>query len=270
MSAKKKLSKREWFYLYIVPKVISIGASVVIIGAMFKLMHWPGAGFFLVAGLTTEAIIFFITAFAPVEEPHEQPDWTKLVEQLSTVAPAGNALDKNTAAKLAALETQLANRIQPQMIDQFGLGLQKLAENVEKMSKLGDASVATNEYAKNVKLAANQVAEMNKSYSLAIEAVSGMAEASKDAKAYHAQVQALTKTLASLNTAYEMELQDSKKYIEALNKYYGGLSNAMQNVVDASKDTENFKQQLANLTTNLTALNKVYGAMLTAMKGATQ
>ncbi len=65
-----------------------------------------------------------------------------------------------------------------------------------------------------------------------------------------------------------MELQDSKKYITALNKYYGGLSAAMENVVDASKDAEQFKTQMSGLTTNLTALNKVYGAMLSAMKGA--
>lgn len=270
MSAKKKLTGREHFYTYVVPKIISVGASVVILGALFKLMHWPGAGYMLIAGLGTEALIFFITAFAPIEAPHEQPDWNKLVDVLSSAQPGGQALDKNVAAKLAALEAQLADKIQPQMIDQFGQGLKKLAENVDKMTKLGDAAVATADYAKNVKLAANQVAEMNKSYSVAIEAVGSMAEASKDAKAYHAQIQALTKTLASLNTAYEMELQDSKKYIEALNKYYGSISTAMQNVADASKDTEQFKVQLANLTGNLTALNKVYGAMLTAMKGAAQ
>lgn len=263
MSAKKKLNRTEYFYTYVVPRIISVGASVVILGALFKLMHWPGAGYMLIAGLGTEALIFFITAFAPIEAPQEHADWQKV--------PVENPVqDKHVAAKIAALEAQLADKIQPQMINQFGEGMKKLAENVEKMTKLGDAAVATSEYAKNVKLAANQVAQMNKSYSVAIEAVSGMAEASKDAKAYHAQIQALTKTLASLNTAYEMELQDSKKYIEALNKYYGSVSTAMKNVVDASKDTEQFKVQLANLTGNLTALNKVYGAMLTAMKGAAQ
>ncbi|MDO7741275.1 MAG: gliding motility protein GldL, partial [Flavobacteriales bacterium] len=51
-------------------KMYGIGASVVIIGALFKIQHWPGAGPMLVLGLGTEAIIFFFSAF---EKPHEEP-----------------------------------------------------------------------------------------------------------------------------------------------------------------------------------------------------
>ena len=47
-------------------KLYGIGAAVVIVGAIFKIMHWPGAGPMLVAGLGTEAVIFFFSAFEPI------------------------------------------------------------------------------------------------------------------------------------------------------------------------------------------------------------
>jgi gliding motility-associated protein GldL len=54
-------------------KLYGLGASVVIVGALFKIMHWPGAGIMLTAGLLTEAVIFFFSAFEPL---HEELDWT--------------------------------------------------------------------------------------------------------------------------------------------------------------------------------------------------
>ncbi|MBK7751833.1 MAG: gliding motility protein GldL [Flavobacteriales bacterium] len=54
-------------------KLYGIGAAVVIVGALFKIQHWPAADLFLILGLSTEAIIFFFSAFEP---PHEDPDWS--------------------------------------------------------------------------------------------------------------------------------------------------------------------------------------------------
>ncbi|MFZ1695107.1 MAG: gliding motility protein GldL, partial [Flavobacteriales bacterium] len=54
-------------------KLYGLGAAVVIVGALFKIQHWPLADLFLILGLSTEAIIFFFSAFEP---PHEDPDWS--------------------------------------------------------------------------------------------------------------------------------------------------------------------------------------------------
>src|SRR4030095_4576716 len=56
------------------------GASIVIVGALFKIQHYPGAGCFLVLGLGTEAIIFFFSAFEP---PHEDVDWSLVYPELA-------------------------------------------------------------------------------------------------------------------------------------------------------------------------------------------
>ena len=280
MSANK-MSTLDYIYLYVVPKLTSLGASVVILGALFKIMHWEGAGTMLTVGLLTEAFIFLMGVAEPVHPDAPRPDWSKVFPQfqegssakpidLATIGTgqvAKPAIDEKVTLKLAALEAQIANAITPEQIQNLGKGMQNLADNVAKMSNLADASVATSEYSKNVKLASNAIVEMNKSYSSTISAMGEMANASKDAKAYHAQVQGLTKNLTELNAVYEVELRSASKHVKAMNDFYSSLAVAMQNVANASQDTQKFKEQLSDLTTNLTSLNKVYGGMLAAMKG---
>src|SRR5882757_10873740 len=67
------------------------GASVVIVGALFKIQHWPMSGFFLVLGLGTEAVIFFFSAFEP---PHEEVDWSLVYPELAGMHEPGQAKDK--------------------------------------------------------------------------------------------------------------------------------------------------------------------------------
>jgi gliding motility-associated protein GldL len=63
-----------------------------------------------------------------------------------------------------------------------------------------------------------------------------------------------------------MELQDANNHLRAMNKFYSNLSSAMENMSEASKDTQQFKDELAKLSKNLNTLNNVYGNMLAAMR----
>ncbi|HHP7240505.1 MAG TPA: gliding motility protein GldL [Cyclobacteriaceae bacterium] len=266
----KKGGFSELLFSRIMPKVYGIGASIVIIGAMFKIMHWPGAGEFLVAGLTTEAIIFFLSAFQP---QHKETDWSKVYPELADDyegAPPKKISRSSTSegSMTKKLDNLLeSNKIGPELVENLGKGMKSLAETAKKMTALGDASVATNEYNTNLKSASKSISQMNKSYSTTISAMSEMATASKDAKEYHAQVQNVTKNLGALNTVYEMELQDANSHIKAMNKFYSNVTSAMESMAQAGKDTEQFKNELSKLTSNITSLNKVYGNMLSAMKG---
>jgi gliding motility-associated protein GldL len=62
-------------------KLYGFGAAIVILGAMFKIMHWEGANYMLVIGLTTEAVIFFFSAF---EKPGTEYDWSLVYPELAT------------------------------------------------------------------------------------------------------------------------------------------------------------------------------------------
>lgn len=269
MSANKGGFK-ELLFTTIMPKVYGIGAAVVIVGAMFKILHLPGASEMLTVGLTTEAIIFFLSAFEP---QHRGLDWSKVYPELSddydgpkaqpraAVAPA-----KGGAAQ--QMDNMLAEaKVGPELIKSLGDGMKGMADSAKKMSNLGEASVATSEYATNVKSASKSLVEMNKSYATTVSSMAAMAEASKDSGDYHKQVQNVTKNLGALNAVYEMELKDANSHVKAMNKFYANVTSAMEGMAEAAKDTENFRSGMTKLNTNITSLNSIYGNMLAAMRG---
>ncbi len=261
----------ELFYGSIMPKIYGIGASVVIFGAMFKILHWPGADWMIGIGLTTEALIFFFSAFEPM---HAEPDWAKVYPELSEEydgpAPVRrvNGDSENTSGVSKKLDHMLESaNIGPELIESLGKGMSNLSASVQKMSSLSAATLATDEYASNVKEANKSLVEVNKSYTNTAAAMNTFAETQDTAKEYQGQIKNMTKNLGSLNSVYEMELQDANSHVKAMNKFYANISTAMENMSDASKESEQFKGELTKLTSNLTSLNNVYGSMLSAMKG---
>lgn len=263
-------SFKDKFYADIAPIITGLGAAVVILGALFKIQHYPGASIMLIVGLGTEAALFVMFAFAPKDPADAHlSDWAKVYPQLATgyddYEDDDAASADNTSKKLSEM---LANaNINQNTINSLGEGLNSLTNNVGKMADLSNAAAATDDYAKNAVEASKQLQAVGQSYKTTADAMSGMASAATDAQEYHTQVQSITKNLGSLNAVYEMELSDANNHLKAMNKFYGNLSTAMENMSEASKDTDQFKQQLASLSSNLTQLNSVYGNMLNAMKG---
>ncbi|HCB45582.1 gliding motility-associated protein GldL [Algoriphagus ornithinivorans] len=261
-------SKSNFFYSSVMPKIYGIGAAVVILGAMFKILDWQGANIMIGVGLTTEAAIFFLSAFEPRPE---EVDWTKVYPELAGDGPAPKKARATAGAGdqvSQKLDDMLANaKVGPELIESLGKGMQNLASSAEKMGNLADAAVATNEYATNVKTAAKTLVDMNASYGKTAAALTEMSAASQDAKEYHNQVVTVTKNLSALNAVYEMELQDANSHVKTLNKFYSNMTAAMEGLSEAGKETEAFKNELAKLNQNVSSLNKIYGGMLSAMKG---
>jgi gliding motility-associated protein GldL len=113
--------------------------------------------------------------------------------------------------------------------------------------------------------------ELNESYANTANAMGTLASsvggAAQNAQAYHEQVEKATKNLSSLNAVYEMELQDAQAHIKSLNKFYEDIGGAMENMTEASKGAEEYRNSMAELTGKLKNLNRIYGGMLTAMGG---
>jgi len=271
--SKKKGGFMELLFKTIMPKVYGIGAAVVIVGALFKILHLTGADAMLMVGLLTEAAIFFLSAFEP---PHPETDWSKVYPELAedfegptqatriSNKPAGGG----ESSILKIDEMLKTAKVDQNLLDNLGKGLNNLATSAQQMNSLSNAAVATNEYAKNVQTAAASLVEMNKSYGTAMKAVTDMAGASKDTGEYHKQMQAVTKNLQALNSVYEMELKDADSHVKNMNKFYESLTGAMQGLTKVGDNTTKFTSELSKLTDNLTSLNNVYGSMLTAMKGS--
>ncbi|WP_250629947.1 type IX secretion system motor protein PorL/GldL [Rhodoflexus caldus] len=261
------------FNRVVVPKITSVGAAVVIVGAMFKIMSWPGAGPMLVVGLSVEAFIFLLGVIAPVPPPEKHYEWERVYPELADEGQA-TKVDSQAANKLAAtgalvgLDQMLQEAdLSTESFKSFGKGIKTLNESALKMRDMSEAAAASEDYSKNLRAASQSLVTLNKSYASTVEAMAAMANASAQAKEYHAQVQTITKNLGALNAVYEMELKDANSHLKAMNKFYGNLTVAMESMADASKESQLFKDQMSKLTANLTSLNKVYGNMLTAMKG---
>ncbi len=279
------MSKRggfqELFFSTIMPKVYGIGAAVVITGAMFKILHIQGAGVMLAVGLTTEAIIFFLSAFEPKKS---EPDWTKVYPELAedfAGAIGARASRSNPQESVSKkLDTMLESaKIGPELVESLGRGMRNLSETTSKLGQMGNAATATTEYTASVKSAAENINKMNQSYAASVNsmvemanvsknATAEMANASKDSKEYHNQVQNVTKNLGALNAVYEMELQDVNQHIKAMNKFYTNLTQSLDSMAKATQDAETFKGEINKLTTNLSKLNSIYGGMINAMKGS--
>jgi gliding motility-associated protein GldL len=239
--------------------IYGAAAAVVIVGALFKILHWEGADLMLQIGMFVEAGVFLVSAIDP---PSADYEWERVYPQLAEkdFVPAQQETPNMDWSKNLA-------RIDGSVFDDLSHTLTGLNSNVSKLSSVADAAGATNEYTHRIQEATSKIDSLNRSYSVAVDSMSGFANAAGDARAYHEQVQAITKNLSTLNSIYELELQDAKTHLKSLNQFYGAMTQAMTSMTEATKDAEQYKQGMADLNRNLQRLNGVYGNMLSAMAG---
>ena len=205
----------------IMAKAYGLGAAVVIVGALFKIMHWPGANEMLILGMGTEAVIFMISAFEPI---HEEWDWSLVHPELAGME--GDSKPKQAVGSGDAVSQQLDKmlseaKIGPELIEGLGTGLKSLSTNVSSMADLSGASIATKEYADNVSKANEQLMGMNSSYTRAVSALESLSETTESFKETTSRVTSLNATLNDNLVSFDQNIQN-------LNKVYGGMLNAMR------------------------------------------
>ena len=267
-------------------KLYGLGAAVVIVGALFKIQHWPFAGLLLIVGLGTEAVIFAFSAFEPV---HEEIDWSLVYPELAGMheeEEKTEAIDEQSATE--TLDKMLEEaKIGPDLINSLGSGLQNLSDTTSKLSSISDASVATNEFVDNMKNASKTVGGLANTYgkatdsindsaneltgayskaAKALESLSGSnSSALEEAQSYGQQLQKVSKNLGALNASYELQLQSAGENMKTSAQFYDNINKMMSTLNASVSDTQKYKEEIAQLSANLAALNTVYGNMLSAM-----
>jgi gliding motility-associated protein GldL len=282
MSGNSFFASKKWKGF--MAKLYGFGAAVVIVGALFKIQHWPGAGLMLIVGLGTEAVIFIFSAFEPI---HEEYDWTLVYPELAGMN------DENKNKELVGesgdpLTNQLDKmleeaKIGPELLESLGQGMRSLSDSVSKIGELTDASVASQEFSANMNKASGTVDRLAQAYDRANESVSSSVEqlanaytrasrtlesfsvANDEASNYSEQLSKVSKNLSALNAAYELQLQGSSEHLKATNTLYEGIQGILGNLNESMDDTRRYRSEISNLATNLEQLNTVYGNMLTAM-----
>ena len=289
----------HWYESYqgkkIVGCVYSLGASVVIIGALFKIMHLPGAGPMLVAGMSVEALLF---AIGCLDKPHAEHHWENVFPQLvgygadpelikelesrprPTLLGGGN--DGGSSANVPALNEK--------ELESLKAGISNLAKTATQLSELGSVANTTNKL--NEKLdAAGQAAEQfaqagkavsEKSVALGatyVQVAADMQKVVADTKAYEAQVANLSSQLTSLNAVYELQIKALQSQVDAyktqsakiadataqVENLSAGVKSMAEQANEALKNQEAYVAGAKQLANQVADLNKVYGNMLNAL-----
>ncbi|MEN9699986.1 MAG: hypothetical protein RLZZ301_1184 [Bacteroidota bacterium] len=262
-------------YKLFVKYLSGFGASVVIVGALFKIMHWPGCDVMLIVGLMTEAGIF---AFIALEPMHEEVDWTRVFPELgieenneeNRLLPL---LKKGGLGGGAGAADQLAKELDKAGIDQALLGklkdgMSNLADNAKSLGAISTAAGATDSYVKSLETASEGLNKLTAQYAESANAIAGIAGEGQGN--FGSEMQKLGQNLGALNNVYELQLKSSQDYLESINQMSGLQENIkaiMADLAASAKDTASYRENMAMLSQNLTDLNNVYGNMLRAMRG---
>ncbi len=273
-------------YKNFMSKLYGWGAAVVIIGALFKINHWPGGELMLIIGMGTETVIFFLSAFEP---PHVEFDWTLVYPQLagmeggeglnakSDTLDSLNSIDNLVSVPeaedplTARLDKMLEDaKITPDLIERLGKGMENLADSAQAMNGMANAAASTDKFVNTLDGAAEAVSSLKQ----ATEAVNNLttiyqetahALTSGDAS-YADEMKKLASSLASVNAMYEMQLQTSTSQLEATKAVEERIQTMMTNFADSAEGVLKYKDQIDALSRKVAELNNVYGNMLAAMQ----
>ncbi len=283
-------------------KLYGWGAAVVIVGALFKIQHWPFAGVMLTIGLGVEALIFFVSAF---EKPHEEPDWTLVYPELAGIdtedddgdnpqLPENHRRNKNLPAapttnnvQSITLSTNLDKMLEeanigPELIENLGAGLRNLTDNASKLADISNAALATQDYIKNMEAASQSVLDLSQSYKNTNEYLKHDISLSEE---FASSVKNAKESLDDLNVGYKETAGQMKENLDAAKQYnssllnltgytselvsnYGRSSELLVKTVEAlensAKQGTTYTDQLQKTSQNLEALNAVYELQLQA------
>ncbi len=186
-----------------------LGASIVILGALFKILHWQigplTGGLLLAVGLITEAIIFAVSAFEPVDD---DLDWSLVYPELAGRSGKGKDEPQDAEGILSKkLDEMLKDaKIDSELMTSLGDGIRDFEGAVKSMAPTTEAMNSTKKYSEEMALAAAQMESLNSLYKVQVESTSRQTEVNErvveNAEQLKDQMEHLTSNLSSLNSVY--------------------------------------------------------------------
>jgi len=249
------------------------GASVVIVGALFKIMHWPGAGPMLCAGMFTEAILFALSA---LEKPHKDWEWSLVYPELE----GHETKEKKKEAKVPQID--VATLVEGEM-KKLSDGVKRLNETAGQLGSLSSAASVSDAYVNNLSkasdaanaFAASQKSLKDSSDSLVVsyqDIASSIGSASKGSKNFADQIDGINKSVSTINSVFELQAKSvtdqneaMKTQNEAIKTLTATVTKMETSLNSSAKEAEEYKQQVVTLSQQMKSLNAVYGNMLNAM-----
>lgn len=188
--------------------LINWGASVIIIGLMFKILHFKGGEWMIGVGLAVEACLFFIMGFMSTDK---DVDWTRVYPELDEQYK-GELPDRGTSStktlgvpigNAVALDKLLQDaKIDENLIGNLGDGLRSFGDKVASISNVANTVAATNQFADKLNEASIGASKLTNAFDRTASDLNTFNEASTDMQQFKEQVAAFNKNLSSLNTVY--------------------------------------------------------------------
>ena len=263
-------------YKNFMAKLYGWGAAVVIIGALFKINHWPGGEVLLIIGMGTETVIFFLSAFEP---PHKEWDWSLVYPELAGMLPENQIMDGqieqvNKDPLTAQLDKMLKDaNISSELIDRLGQGMQNLADSANSMNNMANVTAATDKFVSNMDGVADQAGRLLQSMQGAPEAISTLstiyqetAQSLNGDVSYVEEMKKMSASLSSINAMYEMQINNASTQMNLNKEFEEKMSTMLTNFTDSADGIKKYKEQVDALTRKVAELNNVYGNMLAAMQ----
>lgn len=242
----------HWYESYqgkrILGVVYSIGASVVIVGALFKIMHWPGASIVLVSGMITEAFLFVIGA---LDKPHPEFNWSNVFPQLLEFGTDPAILEKKAAQ---ARPTLLGAGVEGGEIPVIGGGAAVTSTGVQTPTAVSAAHVpALSE--KDLESLQNGIADLAKT-------ATQLSELGKVATA----TTQLTTKMEAAGTAAEQFAASQNGLLSVSNQLSEAYKAAETHMQGAADTTKAFAANMQNVGAQLSTLNSIYELQINALK----
>ena len=270
----------------------SLGASVVIVGAMFKILHFPFAGEMLGVGMSVEAILFALGVF---DKPHKEWEWDKVYDfenesKQTTDQKSNTNNQQNSGVVSRAVGLNYTETINDDDVKKLSEGIKNLTTTAQQFAGLSSVVGATNQFVKNIDNATQAAGDFTKSQVALNSATAqlassyqgiteGMDTVEKNTKVYATKVETINKNLSSINSIYEIQLKNIQAQSEGLtqqNERLRSVNDELNTIVGdvqkmksatsiAATEAENFKSGTTKLAQQVADLNKVYGNMLNSL-----
>lgn len=195
-----------------------MGAAVVIVGALFKIQHWPGASALLIIGLLTEAFIFGLSAFDAVDE---ELDWTLVYPELAGGMATNKSAKKEDTKEAQGLLSQKLDemlkeaKIDGELMASLGNSIKNFEAAAKTIAPSAESIASTKKYSEELTLAAAQMESINGLYKIQLET-----------SAKNAQI---NEEVVENNIKLKDQMQSLTSNLSSLNNVYGGMLSAMGN-----------------------------------------
>lgn len=217
----------------------SIGAAIVILGAMFKILHLPFGNEMLFIGMTTEVIVFILSAF---DRPVQDYAWEEVFPVLSGKrAVAGNLVTKQPFSE-EQNTGETSNR-------------EPIARSTVDSEAISGGSIARG----------TVIREPMPSETVSREQAAFRHDLSSTSEEYGRQMESLNRTLSGLNSLYEVQLKNISGQLGTIEQINAGLNRLRSVYSDALPDGTSIKEETDKMARQLKELNDVYGRMLHAL-----